>query len=146
MSKSNAFETSSLSLVFLNDDLAGVGDTTGLRGSTVVGSFYVALFTGDPGEAGSIVDEADYTGYERKVVARGDAEWSVIDGVADNDNEIAFAQCTAGNNTVTHFAVCKAGTEGVADIIYSGALTASRAISAGITPRFSAGVMTFTEN
>lgn len=146
MSKSNAFETDILELILINTDLAGIGDATGLRGSSAAGSLYLALFTADPGEAGAVTNEADYTGYARKAVARGSAEWSVVDGVGDNDNEIAFAQCTAGSNTVTHFALCKAGTGGVADIVISGALTASLAVSAGITPKFAAGEVTFTEN
>ena len=51
-----------------------------------------------------------------------------------------FGECTAGSATATHFSVC-AGNGAGAAIIYSGALSASRSISSGITPLFNAGAL-----
>jgi len=145
MSKIDAFETDILELVFLNTDLAAIGDATGLQGSTAAGSFYIALLTGTPTDSGGMSLEADYTGYARQAVARGGAQWSVTGGVASNDNVITFAECTGGSNTITYFAICKADVEGVEDAIYYGALAASRVVSSGITPSFAAGAITVTE-
>ncbi len=144
MSASNDFEADLLALVFLNTNIANLGDATGVRGSTVAGSVYVALHTADPGEGGKQnTNEVTYTGYARVAVARGGATWSVT-GTAPtqvaNVAEVAFGACTVGNVTATHFSV---GYEsaGATKIIVSGALDAPLAISAGITPRFAAGAL-----
>ena len=50
---SNAAEQALLDLLFLNTDWANVGDAAGLQNSATAGSFYIALHTADPGEAGS---------------------------------------------------------------------------------------------
>ncbi len=66
MSLSNVSETALLALVFNNTSWANVGDATGLVGSTAAGSFFIALHTADPGEAGNqSTSEANYTGYAR---------------------------------------------------------------------------------
>lgn len=78
MSMSNASETALLNLLFNNTDWANVGDAAGLQNSATAGSFYVALHTGDPGEAGTqATNEATYTGYARVAVARSGAGWTV---------------------------------------------------------------------
>ena len=146
MSKSNSWENGLLLLVFNNTNFANVGDATGLRGSTTAGSLYVALHTGDPGEAGSqTTSEANYTGYARVAVARSGAGWTVSANAVSNAAAVTFGACTAGSNTVTYFSV---GTDssGAGTLLYSGALTASLAVSAGITPSFAIGELDITED
>ena len=145
MSKTNAFESDLLSHIFENDTVAGIGDATGIRGASVAGSLYIALHTADPTDTGSMAAEADYTGYARKAVARTAAAWSESGGTVTNDAAITFNPCTGGTNTITHFSICKAGTAGVADAIYTGAVTPNIAISNGITPEVSAGQLSVTE-
>jgi len=145
MSKVNAFETALLELIFENADLAAIGDATGLQGASTPGNFYIALFTGDPGEAGGIGDEADYTGYARKAIARAGGSWTTADGATENTAAITFDACTGGSNSITHFAICKADVEGVADLIYYGALGTTLEVSAGITPEFAAGELDISE-
>ena len=48
-SKSNLLETGILKLVYQNIDLANIGNAGGLLKSTTDGSFFIALFTADPG-------------------------------------------------------------------------------------------------
>ncbi len=145
MSKVNAFETALLELIFENADLAAIGDATGLRGATTAGSFYLALFTADPTETGGIGDEATYTGYARKAIARAGAQWTTANGATENTAAITFDPCSGGSNTITHFAICKAGSAGVTDLIYYGALDSSLAVSNGHTPEFAAGTIDVTE-
>jgi len=76
-------------------------------------------------------------------VARSTAGWSVASGVADNDAVITFGACTAGSSTVTHFGV-GSDSSGAGNLFLWGALTASLAISAGITPSFAAGALDIT--
>lgn len=144
MSMSNAAEAALLDLIFLNTDWSGVGDAGGLQNSATAGSLYVALHTGDPGEAGDqTTSEVSYTGYARVAVARSGAGWSRSSSTVSNVATVQFGECTSGSATATHFSI---GTDssGAGQIILSGALSASRNISAGITPLFNAGSLTAT--
>lgn len=144
MSKTTAFETDFLELVFNNTTVSGIG-SDGLRGSTTAGSLYIALFTGDPGEAGSIANECTYTGYARVAVARTSGGWTITGDTASNTAAVTFGECTAGSQTATHFAICKADVESTSDLIFYGALDSSLAISSGIIPEFIAGAIDVTE-
>jgi len=104
---------------------------------------YVALCTAAPTDAstGSTIVEANYTGYARKQTAGSD--WATASGGAtSNQAAITFDACTAGSSTVTHFAVCNAATTG--QVLFFGALSASLAVSAGITPQFAIGALDVT--
>jgi hypothetical protein len=147
VSFSNTMESAILSLLLENTNIANVGDSTGLRGSSVAGSVYVALHTADPGEAGDqTASECTFTGYARVAVARGSATWTAS-GTAPtqitNDATIAFAACSAGSNSATYFSVGLV-SGGASAIIFRGALTAPLAISVGITPSFAAGTLVGT--
>lgn len=146
MSKSNSWETDVLALLFNNTNSANVGDATGLRGATTVGSLFVSLHTADPGEAGDqTTNEVTFTGYARQAVARNSGGWTVSGNQVQNTAAIAFPQCTAGSNTITHFGI-GTSTSGAGKLLYKGALTASLAVSAGITVQFNANQLTVTED
>src|SRR5574343_1022311 len=121
MSMSNASETALLNLLFNNADWANVGDASGLQNSAAAGSFYVALHTADPTDAGNqTTSEASYTGYARVAVERSAGGWTVSGNQVSNTATVQFGECTAGSATATHFSVC-AGSGAGAAIIYSGA-------------------------
>lgn len=147
MSASNAFETALLSLILQNANIANIGDATGLRGSSVAGVLYISLHTADPGEAGSqTTSEANYTSYARVSVARNNTEWTVsgtAPTLGTNANAITFPAATGGSSTATHFGI---GTDssGAGNLLLSGALGASLAITSGITPNFAAGELDIT--
>lgn len=144
MSLSNAAETALLNLLFANSNWANIGDATGLRGATTAGVYYIGLHTADPGEAGTqSTSEATYTGYARVSVARSGSGWTVSGNSSSNAAAITFGACTAGSSTVTHFSI---GTDvsGAGNLIASSALTASLAVSAGITPSFAIGALSVT--
>lgn len=144
MSMSNASETKLLQLLFQNDAWELVGDASGLQPSATAGSLYVALHTADPGEAGDqTTNEAAYTGYARVAVARTGGGWTVSGNQVSNTATVQFGECTAGSATVTHFSVGLLAS-GAGDILYSGALSASRAVSAGITPLFNPATLVGT--
>lgn len=145
MSMSNGAETALLNLLFKNTAWADVGDASGLQPSAAAGSFYIRLHTADPGEAGTgDTSEATYTGYAPVAVARG-AGFTVSGDAVSNAATVQFGECTAGTNTITHFSVC-VGSGAGAQIIYRGALSASRNVSAGITPLFNTGTLSGTVN
>jgi len=147
MSASNTFESDILLLLLNNTNIANLGDATGVRGSATAGSVYVALHTADPGETGTqSTNEVSYTGYARVAVARSGAGWT-ISGTAPtqaaNAATVSFGACTAGSATATHFSIGDTSS-GATKILLSGALTASLAVSTGITPSFAAGALTAT--
>ena len=146
MSKSNSFENSFLLQVFNNQNIANIGDATGLRGSSAAGNLYVSLHTADPGEAGDqTTNEATYTSYARVAVARSSAGWVVSGNAASNTAAVNFPACTGGSNTITHFGVGTAAS-GAGTLLYKGSLTAQRSISDSITPTFPAGDIDITED
>jgi hypothetical protein len=141
MSMSNAAETAWLTLLLNNTNWANIGDATGLRGSTVAGSFYIALHTADPGEAGDqTTSEATYTGYARVAVARSGAGWTISGANGSNAAAITFGACTVGSNTIT-YASLGVAPSGASQIISSGVLggSGSLAVTVGITPNIPIG-------
>lgn len=143
MSKSNSWENSLLALLFNATALANVADNAA---STPITSLYVSLHTGDPGEGGDqTTNEATYTSYARVAVARNSGGWTVSGNAVTNTASILFPECTGGSNTITHFGVGKSST-GAGVLFYSGALTASLAVSTGIQPQFAAGDLDITED
>ena len=85
MSKGNTFENDLLQLLFNNVDIADIGDASGIQNSAAAGSLYVALHTGDPGEAGTAAtNESAYGSYARQAVARSAAGWTVSGNHAVN--------------------------------------------------------------
>lgn len=146
MSKSNTFENDLLQLIFNNVDIADIGDAGGLQNSAAAGSLYLALHTGDPGEAGNATtSEAAYGSYARVAVARTVGGWTVATNTATNAALAQFPECSSGSETITHVSITTASS-GASKILYSGALTASRAISTGIQPQFAINALTVTED
>jgi hypothetical protein len=146
MSKSNTFENEIQAHIFRNADVALIGDATGLRGSTTVGSLFVSLHTANPGETGNqSTSEANYTGYARIAVVRSAAGWALTAETISNAAAITFAECTAGSNSITHFGI---GTtiSGTGKLLYYGTLTTPLAVSTGVTPQFAIGQLTIAED
>ena len=147
MSASNVFESGMLSLIFTNSNYANVGDATGLRGSSTAGSFYIGLHTSDPGETGSqTTNETSYGSYARQAVARSGSGWTVSGTAptqAANAAAITFPACTSGTPTITHFSI-GSDVSGTGNLFISGALTASLAVSSGITPNFAINALVVT--
>jgi len=127
MSLSNATENATLKMHLQGTDPAYRANATQ----------YLALFTGDPGEAGSLAAEATYTGYARIPLTKASA-WVDNGSTFNNAALIQAGACTAGTNALTHFAVVDTASGAVAQMI-SGALSATLNVSAGIQPQFAPG-------
>lgn len=134
MSKSNATETAILSYIFTATAPSWAAAT----------DLDIHLHTADPGEAGiSTTSEATYTSYAAVTVARAGSAWTVAGNTVTNDNLIQFPQCTGGSNTITHVSITPSGST---QILYSGALNSSLAVSNGIQPQFAAGALSIQED
>jgi hypothetical protein len=132
MSLSNATETAALDC-FLR------GTDPSYRAGALQ---YLALFSADPTETGSLAAEATYTGYARVALTKA-SSWTGTASPFTNTNLIQFGACTAGTTAATHFAVVDTASGAVAMMI-SGALSATLNISAGIQPQFAGGALSIS--
>ncbi len=136
MSKGNTTENDVLEYVFKATAFSWNANT----------NLYISLHTADPGEGGSqTTSECAFGSYARVTVSRSGTGWTVTGNTATNAATISFPECTSGSETVTYVAIGTASS-GAGQILYSGALTSSRAVSSGITLQFAAGALDITED
>jgi len=137
MSKSNATELDLIKYIFNGTAIPWAAN----------GTWYVALHTADPLDAGDqTTSEATYTSYARVAITRGTgAGGFTAANPSTNVSEITFPQCTGGSETITHMSIGLAAS-GASQILYSGILAASLAVSNLITPRVIAGAFSTSED
>ena len=105
---------------------------------------YVALFTGDPTDAGN-GPEVSGNAYARVQVnpsSGASPKWNaaVVDGagyLVDNHDAITFPQASGSWGTITHFGIFDAATSG--NLLMYGPLSASKTVGANDTFLFAAG-------
>lgn len=141
MPATDILEDELLGLLFLNTSFDNIGDATGIPASATAGNFEVSLHTATLTDTSTqTTSEAAYTSYARVDAAstlRAGSAWTVTTGTVTNDLAITFPQATGNSETETDFGL---GSDVVASELWIyGALTASLAVSNGITPEFAAG-------
>lgn len=103
-----------------------VDHITGKTSYTKPTNTYLALFTAAPSDSGGGT-EVSGGSYARQTLA-----WNASSaGHADNSADITFPQATGNWGTITHIGVMDASTAG--NLLFWGALTASKAIDTGDT-------------
>lgn len=128
MSMSNTTENDVLKMM-----LQGT-DPSWRAGATV----WLALYTADPGEAGSAVtNEATYTSYARVAITKATG-WTDGGSTFSNAALIQAPQCTGGSNSITHFGLVTTSS-GAGQLLVSGALSATLNVTTGIQPQFAIG-------
>ena len=143
MSKSNSLENALMLLLFNATTFNGIAENDTTSPNT---DLYVSLHTADPGEGGSqTTNECAYGSYARVAVARSGSGWTVTNNTATNAALVQFPQCSSGSETATYVGIGLASTS-AGTLLYSGALSASLAISSGIQPQFSAGTLSVSED
>lgn len=143
MSKGNTFENDILKLIFNATAIANIADNAAASPLT---NLYASLHTADPTDAGDQTSsEATYGSYARVTVARDATGWDVSGNQASNDDLLQFPQCSSGSNTITYVSI-GTSVSGAGQILYSGALNSSVAVSSGIQPQFAANALTITED
>jgi hypothetical protein len=108
---------------------------------TVLG---VALFTAAPSDSGGGT-EVSGGSYARVDVPPLDANWSgasSTSGLTDNVSAITFPTATADWGTITHVGIFDATSGG--NLLFHGALTASKTVTNGDTFSFAAGALDIT--
>ena len=135
MSKSNTAENAVLDVMYRGNALPWNSNT----------DLWAALYTSDPGEAGSAnTNEAAFGGYARVAVSRSTG-FTLSGNQISNAAVISFPECTSGSETITHVAFVTTSS-GAGTVLHKGALSASRNVSSGITLQFAVGTFTVTED
>lgn len=134
MSKSDYLEIAMLDHVLKN---------TAFTQPTVL---FVALCTAattDAQTGATITEVTNANGYARQSAAFDAA----AAGATSNTGAIAFTASGGNYNAdVTHFAVVDSGTYGAGNVLYHGALSATRTFNDGDTGTFAAGDLDITED
>ena len=142
MAKSVTTCNNLLKLLFNATAWAGIADNAASAPYT---NLYLSLHTADPGTGNNqTTNETSYTNYARVAVVRTSTGWTVATNTAVNAALAQFPQCGATGATLTYVAIGTAAS-GSGNVLYSGALTSSLAVSSGIQPQFSASALTVTE-
>ena len=99
---------------------------------------HLSLHTANPAEDASGT-EVSGSGYGRQPIAFG----AHSDGACSNSAVEEFTASGGSFGTVTHFGIFDASSSG--NLLYYGALTASKVVADGDTLKFAAGSVTITE-
>ena len=101
--------------------------------------WFIALYTAAPSDSGGGTEVAG-NGYSRQAVAFGAA--SSPDGTTDNTGTVSFTAAGGDWGTITHVGIFDASTNG--NLLWHGALAASRTVNDGDTLSFAVGAVTLT--
>jgi hypothetical protein len=102
-------------------------------------AWYVALYTAAPSDSGGGT-EVSTGGYARQAVTFGAA--SSPGGTTSNTGAVSFTASGANYGTVTHIGIFDALTTG--NLLWHGAMTASKTVNDGDTLEFSIGNIDLT--
>lgn len=102
-------------------------------------AWYVALYTAAPSDSGGGT-EVSTGGYARQSVTFDAA--SSPGGTTSNNNTVSFTASGASYGTVTHIGIHTAATGG--QLLWHGAMTASKTVADGDTLEFSIGNIDLT--
>ena len=102
-------------------------------------AWYVALYTAAPSDSGGGT-EVSTGGYSRQAVTFGAA--SSPGGTTSNTGAVSFTASGANYGTVTHIGIFDNSTSG--NLLWHGALTASKTVNDGDTLEFSIGNIDLT--
>ena len=142
--KSDTLEFALLQFIF-----NGVATNFPLGATNGSTSIWAALFTADPGEAGSTANEGGYAAYTRVKTDRSSAAstgWSVTSGtsaalpVASPVTSLSFPQNTAtSTGTFTYGAFYTSSNVGSSGMLYFGPLSPTINFAQNVTPQLTSG-------
>ena len=114
----------------------------GTTESSFVTQKYLALHTANPAEDGSGAEVANSNNYSRQAINFNSAS----SGSATNTGDVSFTASGGAFGTVSHFGIWDNARHGAGNLIYYGALTASKTIADGDTIKFNSNTgITITE-
>lgn len=97
---------------------------------TPLSEFYLALFTGDPGDSSPFSPSNEVTGlgYARKA-CKGNFTSAASSRIISNSTDITFAKALGSWGTVTHWALCTTDGSTPGEILVRGAFSSSKTIT-----------------
>ena len=104
---------------------------------TAPSNVFLSLWTSDPTDAGSGT-EVSGSGYARQDINFGASSG----GVATSSGVVTFPTATGSWGTITHIGIHDAASSG--NLLFHGALTASKAIGSGDVMQIANGAITIT--
>jgi hypothetical protein len=116
-----------------------LGDhSIGKASFTMPTTVYLALFTADPTDAGTLTNEATGTGYGRIAITSLFGTFDTTTGIATNSSDVDFGVPAGNWGFITHAAILDASTAG--NMLYFEALPTGRSVvTGGRRVMFSAG-------
>ena len=102
-------------------------------------AWYVGLFTAAPSDSGGGT-EVSGSGYAREAVTFAAA--STPGGTTSNTGDVSFTASGGNWGTITHIGIFDASTSG--NLLWHGAMTASKIVNDGDTLQFSTGNIDLT--
>ena len=102
-------------------------------------AWYVGLFTAAPSDSGGGT-EVSGSGYAREAVTFAAA--STPGGTTSNTGDVSFTAAGGDWGTITHIGIFDASTSG--NLLWHGAMTASKVVNDGDTLQFSTGNIDLT--
>lgn len=148
--RSSTFKNKLLQLIFNNVSYAGIGDTSGVLGSTSAGNLYIRLCT-----SASVVNdttigtEATFGGYPTKglAVPRNTTNWTVTANQVKNAIALTFPTTTSGSDVIRYFEIWIDNTAtGESSRLYWGQLDFDKAVVVGKAFYFAINAVVITEN
>lgn len=111
---------------------------------TMPSGTFLALFTSDPTDTGSLTGEISTTstGYARQALTAAMSAAGATNGQSANTAAITFAQATADWGTIAYFGIMDAATGG--NMLYTAAANPARQILSGDQYVVSIGALTVT--
>ena len=111
----------------------------GTASTSAPSTVYLSLHTADPTDAGSGAEvSTSSSGYVRKAIAFSAAS----SGSATNSGAVEFDTATSSWGTITHIGIWDASSSG--NLLFYGALSASKAIASGDIFKVNASGVTIT--
>lgn len=89
----------------------------GITQYTTAPAAYIALFTADPTDTGSIVNEQTGAGYTRASLAGAFTAATGTTGISTNTADVIFPVATGDWVNSTHAGIMKTGVTGTADMV-----------------------------
>jgi hypothetical protein len=114
-------------------------------------NLYLSLHTSDPGEDGTQetneVTTGAYASYARQPVARDSGGWTVATtGLTKNVLLIQFPTCTGGTGAIITHVGIGTSVSGAGQLLYSGLLNESLAVSNLVQPQFAINALQVQED
>ena len=116
----------------------------GVAAYTFPATTYLALFTADPTDTGSVVNEIAEISYQRVSLNGKFSAASGTSGISSNSDVISYALAQTDWGTITHIGIMESDTKGTDDMLFYGALSLAIIVNSSETFAITAGNLTLT--